>query len=344
MSNSRYTRTTTDVLSLRFNQDSSCFICATCDGIRIFNVEPFAQKSFLDVGRVTYAEMLYRTNLIAYVPADHVTGLPSNVVNVYDDERKTHVLELCFSLSVVSIRMSRTRLIVVLVSKIHIFSFPNQCRLLHTIETKDNPRGLCELSNNDGSLLVFPFNAKTKGGFVQFLNMNGIENDMSYNPRIIQAHTSELAAIALNQMGTLLATASKRGTLIRVFSTTGLCEKLYEFRRGSDTADIHSIAFSFDSSFLCVSSDKGTVHLYGIRDPKLNRMVSIHHALNEAFGDLCNFKVAIEWPCICAFSGPSHVIAASFDGTFHKHIFTTDGKCNREEFELYLDGIDGCDF
>jgi hypothetical protein len=121
--------------------------------------------------------MLYRTNLIAYVPADHVTGLPSNVgkrtngffcsvlvyvnilVNVYDDERKSHVLELCFNLSVVSIRMSRTRfenkidlfdffnlffynrLIVVLVSKIHILSFPNQCRLLHTIETRDNPRG-----------------------------------------------------------------------------------------------------------------------------------------------------------------------------------------------------------
>ncbi len=34
---------------------------------------------YLDVGRATYAEMLYRTNLIAYVPADHVTGLPSNV-------------------------------------------------------------------------------------------------------------------------------------------------------------------------------------------------------------------------------------------------------------------------
>jgi hypothetical protein len=82
----------------------------------------------LDVGRATYAEMLYRTNLIAYVPADHVTGLPSNVgkqarshlfsvvtitrllsVNVYDDERKTHVLELCFNSSVVSLRMSRTR-------------------------------------------------------------------------------------------------------------------------------------------------------------------------------------------------------------------------------------------
>lgn len=167
----------------------------------IKNSSRLSLKCFrLDVGRATYAEMLYRTNLIAYVPADHVTGLPSNVgkanagfdsfeifslVNVYDDERKTHVLELCFSLPVVSIRMSRTRLIVVLVSKIHIFSFPNQCRLLHTIETRDNPKGkysyenilnlfvcslgLCELSNNDGSLLVFPFNAKSKGGFVQFL-------------------------------------------------------------------------------------------------------------------------------------------------------------------------------
>ena len=41
--------------------------------------------------------------------------------------------------------------------------------------------------------------------------MNGFDNDdMSYNPRIIQAHRSELASIALNFTGSLLATASKR--------------------------------------------------------------------------------------------------------------------------------------
>ena len=56
-----------------------CFVCATNDGIRVFNVEPFAQKCYLDLGRVTYAEMLYRTNLIAYVPAEHENGLASNV-------------------------------------------------------------------------------------------------------------------------------------------------------------------------------------------------------------------------------------------------------------------------
>jgi hypothetical protein len=40
--------------------------------------------------------------------------------------------------------------------------------------------------------------------------MNGFENDMSYNPRIIQAHTNDLAAITLNSTGNLLATASTR--------------------------------------------------------------------------------------------------------------------------------------
>ena len=215
MSNNRYIRTTTDVLSLRFNQDSSktqeetesacnnevnrfdlaCFICATGDGIRIFNVEPFAQKSFLgrakrserrermktsmvvlDVGRATYAEMLYRTNLIAYVPADHVTGLPSNVGkqarsplysvvthSTDSSERlRWRTKDACLGtlfqfvgclIAHVSNKVRRhraiscskltldSRLLVVLVGKIHILSFPNQCRLLHTIETRDNPRG-----------------------------------------------------------------------------------------------------------------------------------------------------------------------------------------------------------
>ncbi|CAF0809353.1 unnamed protein product [Adineta ricciae] len=163
-------RKTADVLSLRFNQDSSCFICTTRDGIRVFNVEPLAQKCYLEVGHVIYAEMLYRTNLIAYVPADYSTGFASNVVNIYDNQLKTHVLELCFNASVMSIRMSRTRLLVVLTNKIHIFSFPNHCRLLHTIETKDNPKGLCELSNNDGSIIAFPFNTKSKSGFIQLLS------------------------------------------------------------------------------------------------------------------------------------------------------------------------------
>ena len=38
--------------------------------------------------------------------------------------------------------------------------------------------------------------------------------------KFIQAHTSALACIALSQDGKMLATASERGTLVRIHSTT----------------------------------------------------------------------------------------------------------------------------
>lgn len=31
------------------------------------------------------------------------------------------------------------------------------------------------------------------------------------------------------------------------------------------------------------------------------------------------------------------VTAVCVDGTFHKYVFTTDGNCNREAYDVYLD-------
>jgi WD repeat-containing protein 45 len=39
---------------------------------------------------------------------------------------------------------------------------------------------------------------------------------------------------------------------------------LREFRRGTDRAEIYSLAFNFNSSFLACSSDKGTVHVFSL--------------------------------------------------------------------------------
>ena len=62
-----------------------------------------------------------------------------------------------------------SRLFVVLVNEILVFSFPTPCELLQTIETRENPRGLCEIANSDGSLIAFPSNSKAKGGFIHLL-------------------------------------------------------------------------------------------------------------------------------------------------------------------------------
>jgi autophagy-related protein 18 len=78
---------------------------------------------------------------------------------------------------------------------------------------------------------------------------------------VIQAHKSPIAALALNSTGTMLATASDKGTVVRVFSVPG-AQKLWQFRRGSQSARIFSINFNLASSLLAVSSDSSTIHIY----------------------------------------------------------------------------------
>lgn len=39
---------------------------------------------------------------------------------------------------------------------------------------------------------------------------------------------------------------------------------LWQLRRGADRAKINSMAFSADSKWLAVSSDKGTIHVFSV--------------------------------------------------------------------------------
>lgn len=78
---------------------------------------------------------------------------------------------------------------------------------------------------------------------------------------IVQAHKTSLACVQLNSTGTLLATASDKGTVIRVFSVPN-GDNVAQFRRGTYSARIFSIAFNPVSSLLAVSSDSETVHIY----------------------------------------------------------------------------------
>ncbi|KAN0062842.1 Phosphatidylinositol 3,5-bisphosphate-binding protein [Thecaphora frezii] len=108
---------------------------------------------------------------------------------------------------------------------------------------------------------------------------------------IIVAHESSIAAIALSPCGRLLATASSKGTILRIWSSvtgapsdvtpastlrskatpaagrTGFGAVLVrELRRGTDPARILGIAFAPDASAVAAASDKGTVHIFQLAD------------------------------------------------------------------------------
>ena len=87
---------------------------------------------------------------------------------------------------------------------------------------------------------------------------------------IVQAHKAPVAHVAVNSDGTMMATASEKGTVVRVHSLPD-AQKLYQFRRGSYPARVYSITFNLVSSLLCVSSDQETIHIFKLANPQGNR-------------------------------------------------------------------------
>lgn len=105
-----------------------------------------------------------------------------------------------------------------------------------TIDTVSNPRGVCALSADaDSSLLALP--SSTSAGTVvvhDCINLHVVCE--------VAAHNSPLAAVSLTPDGALLATASERGTVIRVHCLPQAA-RVYTFRRGTLSATIRSLAF-----------------------------------------------------------------------------------------------------
>jgi len=83
---------------------------------------------------------------------------------------------------------------------------------------------------------------------------------------MIPAHTGQLAAIQFSPLGNRVATASDKGTVIRIFNVSD-GTKVYELRRGlKRTATIYSLSFSPCGHFLACSSNTETIHIFRLDD------------------------------------------------------------------------------
>lgn len=199
--------------------------------------------------------MLFRCNILAVAGGGPHPQYPPNKVMIWDDHQCRCIGELSFRSDVVSVRLRRDRIVVALIQKVFVYNFAD-LKLLHQIETFSNPKGLCEVSCLSNSVvLVCPGLQK---GQIR------VEHYASKRTKFIMAHDSRIACIALTQDGRLVATASSKGTLIRVFNTLD-GSLLQEVRRGTDRAEIQSLTFSSNGRWLATSSDRGTIHVFGLK-------------------------------------------------------------------------------
>jgi WD40 repeat protein len=240
--------------SISFNQDQGCFACSTGEGFRIYNTYPFKETFQRALGGgIGLVSMLYRSNILALVGGGEHAKFPPNKVMIWDDHQMKGIGELSFKSNVKSVRLRKERIVVALDQRIYIYQI-SDLKLLDAQDTFANPEGLCALSPKDATILVCP---DKKKGYIRITNY---DNNTSVEKK---AHDSTLSAIAISMDGKLCATASDKGTLIRVFATED-GKLLQELRRGADKADIHCIAFDKTSHWLACTSDKGTVHVFSL--------------------------------------------------------------------------------
>lgn len=92
---------------------------------------------------------------------------------------------------------------------------------------------------------------------------------------IFLAHSSALRTLTLSSTGFLLCTSSNKGTLLRVFSTSHKA-LIRELRRGTDQADVWSVAFLDPNAgeMIACASDKRTVHVWKVGDLSLTSSVA----------------------------------------------------------------------
>jgi hypothetical protein len=118
-------------------------------------------------------------------------------VVIWDDAKQKVAISLEFRTAVRRVRLSRTRIIIVLQNSVHVYVFSSPPEKVSVFETADNPLGLCCLS---AKLLAFP--GRTPG------QVQLVETETG-NVTIVPAHASSLRAIEISPDGELMATASE---------------------------------------------------------------------------------------------------------------------------------------
>ncbi|XP_037871210.1 WD repeat domain phosphoinositide-interacting protein 4 isoform X1 [Bombyx mori] len=316
-------RKSSGITSLSFNQDQGCFTCCLKTGLRVYNVEPLVEKAHYskeELGEVSLCEMVFRTNWLLVVKARKPYSLL-----LLDDQQRAFKAEVVFKSPIRALRARKDKVAVVLTSSVQVLALPTFQRVA-LLRTPSSARPLCAIATEPNATQILAAPAHRTGS-LQLLDVSSVHRDGgSSAPSVVRCHRSALVCVCVSGSGTRLATASARGTLVRLWDAVSR-QLLHELRRGSDYADVYCISLSAQGGRAVCVSDKGTVHVWAR---------GTHVAAARAPPDT---------RALCALTDDnSAVVVICEDGTFHKFTFAAEGNCHRSDFEYFLQVGDDDEF
>lgn len=238
-----------------FNQDSTSLALGMKSGYKLFSLSSVDTLSCIyesvETPEVCLVERLFCSSLVVVVSSQ----MPQRM-NIYHFKKGTEICNYSYPSPVHAVKLNRQRLVVCLEESIYIHNIKDMKLLKTLLNTPANPSGLCALSvSPSSSYMAYPGSANS--GEVVLYDANALST-----VTVIPAHSSSLAALSFNPSASKLASASERGTVIRVFSIPN-GQLLSEFRRGMKRyVHISCLSFSPDGQFLCASSNTETVHIF----------------------------------------------------------------------------------
>nr|XP_016934214.1 WD repeat domain phosphoinositide-interacting protein 2 isoform X1 [Drosophila suzukii] len=240
---------------VNFNQNITSLAVATSGGYSLYSLG--SVDSTLDKiyhtrsDELFLIERLFESSLVAIV-----SQRAPRKLKVCHFKKQSEICNYSYANTILAVKLNRERLIVCLEESLYIHNIQDM-KVVHTIrDTPCNPQGLCALSSSsEHCYLAYP--GSVTAGEVQIFDAINL-----HAKTMIPAHDTPLAALAFSPSGTEIATASERGTVIRVFSSQD-GSRLFELRRGlKRCVSIVSLSFSTCAEYLVSSSNTETVHIF----------------------------------------------------------------------------------
>ncbi len=322
------------LLNVSFNDKTTFMVCCTDTGCIIYKLHPTIEKknTMNKFGGVGLMKILGESNLSIICGGGKSPYKPKNILEVWDEREKKTTVAIKVDEPILNGIIKRDKFIAILEKNVYIFNHDGET--IETKQTYSNKDGLCVVSNDDDKpIIILP---GTRKGEVAIWK---VKQD-SY--RTIAAHQNNLSAIAINHDGSLFATASESGTLIKVFSTLN-GEQKYIVRRGTTTNRIHDIAFSWDSKYLaCCSENNGTIHIFDIdkKDEESKNMKSMLVGTKDWIPELFGSSyVGSQWSFKKHYTNTTKKMFCEFDEYDNLHVCTLDGMYYRVSGADYEDII-----
>ena len=259
---------------VEFNFDSSYFSVGTDIGFLIYQTSPLELIFERNLnGGIGLVKILEQTNIFCLAGGGSHPRFSPNKLIIWDDKKNEISEEFRCNSFVINCYIKQYCIIIICSDNIT-FINSKTMKIIKCINTINNPRGISSISN-DPKKYIFAYPDINKGNIL-FIKLKEFEegNDEQINKIkklevkediIKNAHKGNINVISLNFNGSKLASASDRGTLVRVFDLETKMQ-IKEFRRGNSEANIYSLSFSFDDSLLGLTSNHGSCHIFNLNN------------------------------------------------------------------------------